>query len=170
MRIDSLRYDFPEDVVNLDNQSVEPVSDVMSVHEEKKHRFFCSICNKSYIDMPHHIKKKHHKQIKTFKCNICEYEHRLYYLLEKHIKSVHEVINPFKCHICAYDAVNKTDLKKHIKNVHEEIKTFKCNICDYETALNMDLKRHIKSVHDEIKTFKCHICAYDTVNETKFVF
>ena len=167
LNIDLLRCDFPEDVVNLDNQSLEPVNDVMSVHEEKNHRFFCSICNKSYIDMPHHIKQKHHKQIKTFKCNICEYEHKYYYLLEKHIKSVHEVINPFKCNNCTYDAVNKTDLKKHMKNVHEEIETFKCSICDYETAQNKDLKIHKKSVHEEIKSFKCHICAYDAVSKTQ---
>ena len=150
---DSLRDDFPEDtvIVNLDKQSG---IDVMSVHEEKKHRFFCSICNKSYIDMPKHIKNTHHKQIKTFKCNVCEYQHKYYHLLEKHIKSVHEVINPFKCHICIYDAVNKTDLKKHIKNVHEEIKTLKCNICDYETTLDKDLRDHIESVHQKIKKNK----------------
>ena len=150
---DSLRYDFPEDTVtvNLDNQSG---IDVMSVHEEKKHQFFCSICNKSYIDMPYHIKKKHHKQIKTFQCNICEYKNKYYYLLEKHIKSVHEVINPFKCNICTYDAVNKTHLKKHIREVHEEIKLFKCKVCDYETALNKDFKYHMESVHEEIKRKK----------------
>ena len=144
---DSLRHDFSEDTVtvNLDNQSS---IDVMSVHEEKNHRFFCSICNKSYIDMPHHIKKKHHKQIKTFKCKICEYQNRYYSLLEKHIKSVHEVINPFKCSICTFDAVNKTDLKKHIKEVHEEIKTFKCKFCDYECSRQTVLYGHTESVHN----------------------
>ena len=157
LNLDSLRSDFQEEIVNLDKEgSLDNQSgiDVMSVHEVKNHRFFCSICNKSYIDMRLHIKKTHHKKIKAFKCNICEYENSRYYLLEKHIKSVHEVINPFKCHICTYDAVNKTHLKKHIKEVHEEIKLFKCKVCDYETALINDLKRHIESVHKEIKSKK----------------
>ena len=66
-------------------------SDVMSVYEEKKEQLLCSICNKSYSDMPKHMKQFH---TEIFKCNICEYETPRKHFLKKHIESDHEVFKP----------------------------------------------------------------------------
>ena len=61
--------DNPTDVAIIENNLKEDLlnSDLMSVHEEKKQRFFCSICNKSYSDN---------------------------YSLKRHIENVHEGIKP----------------------------------------------------------------------------
>ena len=66
--------------------------DMMSVHEEKK----------QHKSVP--------KEIKAFKCNICEYETPKNNLFKKHIKSIHKVIKPFKCTICEYETVEKGNL------------------------------------------------------------
>ena len=66
-------------------------SDVMSVYEEKKEQLLCSICNKSYSDMPKHTKQFH---TEIFKCNLCEYETPRKHFLKKHIESDHEVFKP----------------------------------------------------------------------------
>ena len=126
----------------------------MSAHEEKKQRLLCLICNKRYSDMPKHIKLKH-KEIKSFKCNICESETSRKVYLQRHMK-------PFKCNICQYKSETKPDLDKHVESVHDGIKPLKCNICNYETGLNKYLKRHVDIVHKGLKPYKCNICEYET--------
>ena len=85
--------------------------------------------------------------------------------MPKHIKKFHKEIKAFKCNICEYETAQKIHLKRHIENVHEGIKPFKCKNCDYETALNEDLKRHVDAVHNGFKPFKCHICQYETATK-----
>ena len=70
------------------------------------------------------------------------------------MKSVHEGIKSFKCNLCDYQATQISNLKIHIDSVHEGTKPFKCNLCYYKAAQNASLKRHIRSVHEKIKTFK----------------
>ena len=62
--------------------------------------------------------------------------------LKRHIESVHEWIKSFKCNICDYETTCKFVLKKHIDSVHEGIKSHKCNICEYEFGQTSDKITH----------------------------
>ena len=86
----------------LNNQEKDPLEgNLMSSHEEKKQY--------KYVQ----------KEIKVFKCNICEYETVWKGYLKQHKKSVHERIKPYICNICNYKAIEKSSLKRHIRSVHE---------------------------------------------------
>ena len=135
-------------------------SDVMSVHEEKKQQLLCSICNKSYSNMPKHMKQFH---TEIFKCKICEYETPRKQFLKKHIESDHEVFNPsynkngeicfkpFKkknnaiCPICEYHSPDLKNIHVHIDSKHPEHdkKTFVCDHCPRSFIFEASLKKHL---------------------------
>ena len=52
----------------------------------------------------------------------------------KQNKSVHKEIKPFKCIICNFETLTNRNLQRHMKSVHEEIKPFKCKLCAYKAA------------------------------------
>ena len=65
-------------------------------------------------------------------------------------------LKPFKCSVCDVKFANKQQLKKHTERVHEGMKPFKCSICDYKTAYQKSLKIHKEKIHEEIKKLvKC---------------
>merc|ERR1719400_1969234 len=120
--------DISTDAIFVNNQEKDPLdSNFMPAHEEKK-QF-------KYVQ----------KEIKVFKCNICQYETPRHNFLKKHMEAVHERIKPFKCSICDFATAEKGNLSKHIKTIHEGIKPFKCNICEYKTTANRFLQKHIQS-------------------------
>lgn len=95
--------------------------------------------------MPNHI-KLWHKEIKSFKCNICESETSRKAYLSRH--------KAFKCNICQFKSQTRPELHEHVSSVHEGIKPLKCNICNYETGLKEYLQRHVDIVHKGIKNIE----------------
>ena len=162
--IENYSTDVEEDPLN---------SDMMSVHEETKQNksfhkeikpFKCIICNfetSTNKNLKKHMKSVH-EEIKPFKCKLCDYETASNFHLKLHINSVHEWIKPFKCSKCDSSFSQKDDMKIHVESVHEGIKPFKCNICNFETSTDYNLKKHKESVHEGLKPFKCTICDYKT--------
>ena len=145
------------------NLKEDPLNrDVMSIHEEKKQQFLCSICNKRSNDMPKHMKQFH---TEIFKCKICEYETPRKQFLKKHIESDHEVFKPsynkngeicfkpFKkkndaiCPICEYHSRDLKNVHVHIDSKHPEHdkKTFICNHCPRTFIFEASLKKHLEN-------------------------
>ena len=161
---DEENIDSSTDVSKIGNNLEEDplISDVMSIHEEKKQQLLCSICNKSYNDLPKHMKQFH---TEIFKCKKCDYETPRKQFLKNHIESDHEVFKPsynkngeicfkpFKkkndaiCPICEYHSRDLKNVHVHIDSKHPEHdkKTFVCNHCPRSFIFEASLKKHLEN-------------------------
>ena len=84
---------------------------------------------------------------------------KLAHHLKEHIKIIHEKnVRAYKCHICEKDLVSNQGLKRHIEQVHEAIKAFNCDLCDAKFTQTVNLKSHIISVHENVRKHECNIC------------
>ena len=95
-----------------------------------------------------------HEEIKSFKCEICNYSCFKNIGLKQHMASFHEEIKPIKYEVCNYSCSKKGELKQHVASVHEEMKLFKCEVCDYNCSVKSELGQHIALVHDEKESAK----------------
>ena len=48
----------------------------------------------------------------------------------KTYKDIHKNIKPYKCDICDKDSNQKINLEIHLKSVHQELKSYKCKVCE----------------------------------------
>ena len=108
-------------------------------------------------------------EMKTFKCDICEYNCSNRSNLKRHVASVHEENKHFKCDFCNYTCSQKSDLKKHVKSVHEGKKHFKCDFCNSAFSQKSNLNTHIASVHEGKKSFKCEFCGKSFSQKSKMI-
>ena len=108
-----------------------------------------------------HEEKKHKHQ-----CEICQHNFKFKAALKKHIKIVHEKKKPFHCSFCEKSFSAKSSLKGHLATVHagenlnfiedaielmDNEKPFECQFCGKTFCSKPGLKRHIASAHEEKK-------------------
>ena len=116
--------------------------------------------SKGNVVLVHEEKKLKHQ------CEICQHNFKFKAAMKKHIKIVHEKKKPFKCSFCERSFSAKSSLKAHLANVHagknlnfiedaielmNNEKPFECQFCGKKFCSKPGLKRHIASAHEEKK-------------------
>ena len=160
----------------------------MDVHKSAK-VLQCTKCEKMYKSRKYllqHMRFKHGKAEKMYKCNICGNNYvqpgSLYVHQRKHIGG------EFECATCGtiYDTVFK--LRKHLSRhkgkykecdichkqfmgsmtmhlrTHSGEKPFKCTYCQQQFSIGGNLRNHIKRVHLLSKINECEQCIICTKN------
>ena len=112
----------------------------------------CTICNKEYKDLYHHIKFKH-EQIRNYECSYCRKKFQSKKLLYNHVQSIH-LGEKSNCLDCKKD-FSVDNFQRHIKEFHEGIKK-PCPKCGKEFG-RANWSRHIRQVHNKEST-KCPDC------------
>lgn len=102
------------------------------------------------------------------KCNLCDYETKRKFNLDRHIKKHNKENSSFSCEVCKYTTNEKHNLlrhlksKKHIRNTTEPQEIiYNCDHddCNYKTEKKCLLNKHMKSHDDyETHTYKCLLC------------
>lgn len=149
----------------------------------------CEICSKTLpIDekvLYHHF--YYHKNLKIFKCNICQKEIiNKKQAVDDHIATHGDSVidgKPFICDICGSSFSNRIGIKNHLLNIHASAQSLLCPDCPgkkFKSKLSLDkhikgchyskpcphcqlvfkasnLKRHIDTVHLR-KEYKCQEC------------
>lgn len=106
-------------------------------------------------------------QIKTYKCNICDFTTTHQRSIHAHNKAKHLSVEEKqkylkKCHLCEYATLRPRDVQRHIETMHER-KTYSCDRegCNFESVRRQSVKEHIQSFHEGLK-FKCDECNFET--------
>ena len=74
--------------------------------------------------------------------------------LNTHFDGKQKQLKPYKCLLCDYTSSRKGTLKNHIDTIHKQLKPHKCPICDYTSSQKGTLNRHINSIHTQLKPHK----------------
>ena len=112
----------------------------------------CSICNKEYKDLYHHVKFKH-EQIRNYECSYCKKKFQSKKLLYNHVQSIH-LGEKSNCPDCKRD-ISVDYFQRHIKEFHMGIKK-PCPKCG-KVFGRANWSRHIRQVHNKEST-KCPDC------------
>ena len=122
------------------------------LHEDRK----CDTCKVGFvsqIEFNAHMISHENPNGKT--CIICHSSFSSRYNLLNHMILVHKEIKLFKCDVCEKRFKRKEDLQKHkidttmhIDLVHEENKLVKCK---GKSSGKVNLQKHVKSVHERKK-------------------
>ena len=91
-----------------------------------------------------------------FTCNICDFESKKKYGLDKHIKLLHRSVggpsNVMECNRCNLKFARHQLLKNHKRARHLNEKRFSCNTCDYKSFYNQAVQNHVKTKHKDSNT------------------
>ena len=148
-----------------------------TVHDEKiEDDFKCDLCDKHFNrirDFNYHLKIKHpgcqrvdiktedaiEKDIKSFKCDYCDFVTYERPKLKRHINGKHKNGNSFACHICSKSFVVNRGLEFHLAKAHKigDFK-FKCEECGKPFMDKPHLQRH-SEIHSKKRKFMCDICS-----------
>ena len=141
-------------------------------HYEKK--FFCEICQESFIfsNMLGRHKKTAHIETgkKTNMCESCGIEYQTLIGFQVHMAKYHNTEQEpvLMCDKCDYTAPHKTMLQKHVRLKHDIDRHKKCPCCDFTALDKQKLHIHIDIHHpeyDEKKLF-CDKCAKSFIYES----
>jgi len=112
------------------------------IHNKKVKCETCGFEARSNIHLNFH-KKKHHKNPRSFVCNICSSTFNFEYELVAHNKISHEKVR-IKCELCDHPGfISKTFVKEHILEVHAGVK-FPCDKCGKSFGRKIYLTYHQK--------------------------
>ena len=135
---------------------------ITNTHKEIK-QYKCELCDKAFREpgkLKSHKVMVHEGAEKIHKCDFCDKSYALKSYLKSHIKSSHGNQPPVNCHICG-KSFSKQYLRSHIKEVHEgEINWKVCHICAFKCRTNSTLKTHMMTVHSDERNFPCDQCSY----------
>ena len=148
---DSLKNNFTESTVKLDNQSGESGEKL-----KEKRTAICEICGfkSSPQGLLKHVQMMHEK---SFKCLFCESKFAQERQLEYHIEAKHPGTSELKyfCSECGDGFMFERNMIKHSEKhkktdelVHEREKGHKCSICHKIFSRKFCLQKHIKTVHE----------------------
>jgi len=173
LTLDSIRNEFPEDLVNVKTESKgllyetnfddENLSDPLDTNVEDEgaeKNVVCTICNKRFISKQScetHVFRKHKDA-----CNVCLRQFESKQHLKDHITTAH-ILSDFqfrhRCVICdiSYSKTNKGKgkLREHMKYKHNI--RYICLICQKELPTKLRLKQHNKE-HKKV-THESNICS-----------
>ncbi|XP_022107698.1 zinc finger protein 64 homolog, isoforms 1 and 2-like isoform X2 [Acanthaster planci] len=133
----------------------------------------CGIIVDDCTKLRAHMKEKHRRLLKVYRCELCKYAGDRHYDYKKHLLT-HEDTKPCMCEVCGKLMSTVYNLKVHILRVHatEEQKTVHCQHCDYRCADKIVLKDHMRFQHnllwngdpykdvDTWRSYKCDKCDY----------
>lgn len=113
----------------------------------------CAKIFKSRDTLRHHVVI--HQKIKPFNCEQCPKTFPQKWQLNKHSKT-HNV-KSYKCQQCDYTSYRNHNIDLHVSRVHEQARTFVCTKCEKSFKCNRDLKMHM-STHSKEKPYECQYC------------
>ena len=64
---------------------------------------------------------------------------------------INKEMKKYKCEICDNEFKNKNGLRIHINVIHNLVKEHECNICQKVFKLQTQLNSHVKIVHENKK-------------------
>ena len=163
-----LDYDYENDLGNEeeidqdnneenDEENNEPLE---SPSKEKKDKFDCKYCGKSYTSntgMKYHVDRVHKKIV--YKCDLCPAEFTWTSSLKLHVEKQHPgSIN--KCDHCSIEFLSQGNLKMHLLKVHPELckkeevvvvdEPNKCDLCRIQFLTKEDFNQHMKENHPDL--------------------
>ena len=107
-------------------------------------------CTKCGFEATHVLELARHKTFAhRLSCSHCAFTTNQDHLLEKHILT-HKDVKRFKCDICQYASKRKADLQAHRKRHFEDKSEYQCERCGFVTHLKSALARHKARIHKEI--------------------
>ena len=137
----------------------------MKIHTQKSHsgiHFQCTLCTirfQSKRRLVRHIMIKHEKNVKKFKCELCDFESHYKISMQHHKAGVHEG-QRITCDECQQSFSVTTTLRKH-KQVHHSNKIIECEDCNFITKTSSSLRHHKEAEHEGIR-YKCTSCPMET--------
>uniref|UniRef100_A0A336KH81 CSON008007 protein n=1 Tax=Culicoides sonorensis TaxID=179676 RepID=A0A336KH81_CULSO len=125
---------------------------------------YCSEIYKSESGLQYHI-SQYHSILKTFNCDICDFETTQKHLLKRHLKR-HNPDKSFICTECGRVRFSLNHLKAHMIS-HSDEKPWKCNLCEKSYKRKEKLKQHVDKFHENKTNYECPVCAEEFFrNET----
>lgn len=130
-------------------------------HSPEDTNFRCDFCYASFrtkTGLSIHIRFKHEKPQKVFKCSTCGNVFKDGSVLKNHLRTHLPNSEKFiyECEICGKRMVNKFSLKYHISTIHEKAKNHFCHLCGRGFGNKSNLRSHLISHSTE--NVSCDIC------------
>ena len=102
----------------------------------------------------------HHKDVKLFDCDICEFKSMTKKSLREHVYGTHEHANI--CSLCGKNFATRCSLNNHMRYVHSGKKKSRanCTLCDASFSQPITLRHHMEQAsfssyqRNLIKTFQ----------------
>ena len=154
-------------------------------HHVDKNNFKCIKCNqkfashlckihamelRNYRTMYRNFLKLNHKNLKHFKCDICNKRIKQISKLKNQTvihteKSIAELPSCDICHKMFSDSQN---LMKHIKESHSKSKPYICKICGHQSARKIMIQLHVQQhkIYSKSKYYNCQMCGYQSASKT----
>ena len=132
--------------------------------DEKKERFFCDQCGKSFTvknSLREHINVAHNKNAKKLECEICHAKFNYKTNLQAHKKAQHSAKKQYQCDLCGQEFAYPNSLKEHVSRIHNKTRSDPCDFCNKTFSSNKELKYHIGEI--EINNFCFHILIFSFI-------
>ncbi|KAG5892485.1 hypothetical protein JTB14_015395 [Gonioctena quinquepunctata] len=127
----------------------------------KSENFPCSQCNKSFVTKSKlKVHLASHSKEGQFECKECGKKFKFSQNLVRHDKAVHKNVKPFKCEVCDKEFTRESSRKEHTCSSSSSIdKKFECQICHKMMSTKMSLRSHMH-LHSKLKSkeFQCQHC------------
>ena len=96
-----------------------------------------------------------HKEIKAFKCHLCNKSFRRSHHMKTHLLHTHTQEKPLKCDVCEKAFKTTRQIQSH-SIVHSNARKYQCLVCKKAYPHQTSLQYHMNS-HDRTKLL-CYVC------------
>lgn len=143
------------------NTKMPPVSKLSRSNKNKKERWACSQCNRSYSrkhDLERHVDIAHTvTEDKPFRCKQCKYVFDSEDNLRAHENEHDKEETKLKCEICDKGFKSRNTWKRHMR-AHFDPSPFACEVCKRRFGREHDMHRHTLRMHSGERQYQCDLC------------
>ncbi|XP_055373510.1 zinc finger protein 708 [Condylostylus longicornis] len=116
---------------------------IKAVHNKIK-PFICRVCGLKLARKSTWLIHQRQHTDEKLQCKYCDFKARDPSVIYKH-ELRHKQIKPYKCKLCNYSSIQTKTYKSHLKYYHpEEYKKIACDQCNYVTITEEKLEAHKK--------------------------